>query len=325
MIPQDDQEILVRKTARKSFEEQFLKEVKAGLTSKQKKLISKYFYDKNGDKLFQRITKLPEYYLTRCELDIFENKAEELATAIGREPFDLIELGAGDGTKSYHLLHYLLGQPAEFTFMPIDISGNILNILNQDLQQRLPGIDIQCLEGEYFETLARAVKHSSRRKVVLLLGGNIGNMEVEETAEFCLALYKNLGPGDRLIIGFDLKKHPQIILNAYNDSKGVTATFNINLLSRINRELAGDFDLEQFEHYQSYDPQTGECRSHLVSLVTQSVFLDGTTIEFKKNETIFMEISRKFSLSDIEELAHRSGSVSTGHLLDSKEWFTDSA
>ncbi|MBC7566358.1 MAG: L-histidine N(alpha)-methyltransferase [Pedobacter sp.] len=302
----------------------FLNDVKIGLSQKPKELQSKYFYDKQGDELFQQITLLPEYYLTRCEMDIFSNKTNDIADAIGSEPFDLIELGAGDGTKSIHLLDHLMRNAFEFSYLPIDISGNILSVLEDGIKGKLPEIDMSCLEGDYIEMLSIAVKKSTRRKVVLLLGGNIGNMEVKAAEEFCKLLYKHLHTGDKLIIGFDLKKHPQVILNAYNDSQGVTSAFNLNLLSRINIELDANFYLNAFEHYQCYDPKTGECRSHLVSLKKQSVLLDGEHFEFEKDECIFMEVSRKFSLKETEELALKAGFSPGQHILDPKGWFSDS-
>ncbi|RZK79109.1 MAG: L-histidine N(alpha)-methyltransferase [Pedobacter sp.] len=301
----------------------FFNDVRSGLSQCPKKLSSKYLYDVKGDELFQQIMQLPEYYLTRCEMDIFKNKTEELALSVGSAPFDLIELGAGDGTKSMHLLKHLQEKSAEFTFIPIDISGNILKVLETKVKAQIPAINIQCLKGDYFEMLTEAVQYSTRRKVVLLLGGNIGNMTAVEAENFCSSLFKALSPGDRVIIGFDLKKHPKTILNAYDDSQGITAAFNLNLLVRINRELGANFELDQFEHYQSYNPENGECRSYLVSLYEQTVNLQNSTIRFMENETIFMEVSRKFSPDDINLLAQQTGFTPVGRIMDSKEWFAD--
>lgn len=303
--------------------EQFLMDVKLGLSAKEKHLSSKYLYDKVGDALFQQIMQMPEYYLTRCELDIFQNKTLELANAIGHEPFDLIELGAGDGSKSLHLLRHLSEKQVDFNFYPIDISANILQVLQADLKEKISNLNVEGLEGEYFDRLSVAVKKSSRRKVVMMLGANIGNMALEEARAFCATLRKNLSPGDLVLIGFDLRKNPKIILDAYNDGSGITAAFNLNLLKRINRELYADFDLEGFEHYQTYDPQSGECKSFLVSLKSQQVTLDHTLIGFEKNEVIFMEVSRKFTASEIDELAHRSGFEVKNFIDDSKGWFSD--
>ncbi|WP_394775510.1 L-histidine N(alpha)-methyltransferase [Flavobacterium sp.] len=307
--------------------EQFRFDVLKGLSSTPKKLHSKYFYDKIGDTLFQQIMAMPEYYLTNCEMDIFQNKTSELANIILEtdEAFDLIELGAGDGTKSAFLLKHLLDQKADFNYMPIDISANILSVLNSKLKADLPELNITCLEGEYFKMLEKATELSSRRKVVLFLGSNIGNMEKEEALSFCRGLNSYLSSGDIVLMGFDLKKNPQIILDAYNDKAGITAAFNLNLLTRINKELNADFVIEKFEHYQTYDPLSGACRSYLISLDNQVVTIDDQSFNFEKDELIYMELSQKYSLEESEELANSSGFETINHIMDSKSWFTDVA
>ncbi|KFF02978.1 L-histidine N(alpha)-methyltransferase [Flavobacterium reichenbachii] len=305
--------------------DQFLNDVIDGLQQEPKHLQSKYFYDKRGDSLFQEIMAMPEYYLTRCEMDIFKNKTQELASILmeNNTPFDLIELGAGDASKSLHLLQFLKKSNADFTYMPIDISGNILSVLDQKLKTNIPDLDITILEGDYFEMLKKASRLSSRRKAVLFLGSNIGNMEFEHASDFCVELRKNLNKGDIVLVGFDLKKDPKIILNAYNDPKGITAAFNLNLLERINRELQGNFDVKQFEHFQNYDPLSGACRSYLVSLENQKVTIDSQAIDFAKDEVVYMEVSQKFSTADMEELAVSSGFQTINTIQDSKEWFAD--
>lgn len=315
-----------KKRSEKNNSDHFLNDVLTGLQSNPKHLSSKYFYDKTGDELFQKIMAMPEYYLTRCELDIFKNKTSELAEAIrfDDQPFDLIELGAGDAMKSTYLLKYLSEKRADFTYMPIDISGNILSVLENNLKDKLPEINIKTLEGEYFQMLKKAMKLSSRRKVILFLGGNIGNMTSNEAEKFCTSLHQLLNSEDIVLIGFDLKKNPFTVLNAYSDKSGITAEFNLNLLTRINRELGGNFDIEQFEHYESYDPITGACRSFLISLKNQQVKIEEETIDFAENEVIDMEVSQKFSKSDIEYLAEKSGFSITRNISDSKEWFIDS-
>jgi len=306
--------------------DKFREEILEGLKSSPKHLQSKYFYDCEGDKLFQQIMELPEYYLTRCEFDIFKNKTEELVATITKQGgvFDLIELGAGDATKSSLLLQQLVTHNAEFRYMPIDISGNILSVLDDKLSKEVPGLEIICLEGEYFDMLSRASALSSRRKVVLFLGGNLGNMPLKDAYLFCNELRRKLNPGDLVLIGFDLKKHPQTILDAYNDKSGVTAEFNLNLLKRINRELDGNFNLEQFEHYQTYDPKSGACKSYLISLAEQEIKIGNTLICFEKDEAIFMEISQKFSLPNTRHMAEKTGFVPVSEVMDSKKWFVDS-
>lgn len=302
-------------------------EVIAGLTSTSKTLPSKYLYDQTGDRLFQEIMKMPEYYLTNCELDIFKNRTAELASIVtkGAQPFDLIEMGAGDASKSSFLLKYLIHEGVEFTYRPIDISGNILAELEDRLGSEIPELKIDSLKGEYFEMLAEATSMSSRRKVVLFLGGNIGNMEWDEIEGFCRELNHNLSKGDMVLIGFDLRKNPHTILNAYNDKAGITAAFSLNLLTRLNRELAANFDPAQFQHYQTYDPISGACRSYLVSLKEQKVEIGEVTIPFRQNELINVEVSQKVSPEEIAELAEKSDFKPIKNIQDSKGWFVDAA
>ena len=304
----------------------FRSDIVQGLNSNPKKLLSKYFYNKIGDQLFQKIMNMPGYYLTNCELDIFKNKTKELADSIlfDDTPFDLIELGAGDAMKSSYLLKYLVDEDIDFTYMPIDISGNILSVLKKNLSDDLPSLKMITLEGEYLNMLDKATLISNRRKVVLFLGGNIGNMDLQESNHFCQELRRKLNPKDLMIIGFDLKKNPHTILSAYNDAEGITASFNLNLLSRINQELEGNFDITKFQHYQMYDPVSGACKSYLVSLSNQQVHIAGNVFNFAENELIDMEISQKFSREDIKKLAKDSGFHLFKEINDSKNWFIDS-
>ena len=310
----------------KSKTEQFYDDVMAGLHSAPKRLNSKYFYDANGDKLFQELMNCEEYYPTRCELEIFSEKTEDICQAIigDGDAFDLIELGAGDATKSAYLLQYLLEQHADFTYLPIDISENVIAYLNVALPVTLPGLQITGLNGEYFEMLEKAASISNQRKVVLFLGSNIGNMQVNEAESFCQELRNHLSAGDMMLIGFDLKKNPKTVLAAYNDKGGITKRFNLNLLERINRELNANFDLEKFDHYPIYDPETGACKSYLVSLMDQQVKInDAPTIHFLKDECIYMEISQKFTVSQTDHMADKAGFKSIYGFFDSRKWFID--
>ncbi|MFC5873032.1 L-histidine N(alpha)-methyltransferase [Chryseobacterium arachidis] len=313
-------------TSQNDSHQNFFNDVIKGLKSTPKHLSSKYFYNKKGDELFQKIMAMPEYYLTRCELDIFENKTEELAASIRayNEPFDLIELGAGDALKSTYLIRHLNEMKIDFTYFPIDISGNILSVLENNLKNQLPELKIVTMEGEYMEMLKKTSAISKNRKVVLFLGSNIGNMSTHDAGKFCKELYEILNPGDILLIGFDLKKDPHIILKAYNDPSGITAAFNLNLLSRINEELEADFTIDQFRHYETYDPLSGACHSFLVSLADQKVKIGEEKIFFSENEVIEMEISQKFSKEDIKDLAEKSGFTVKAEIEDSKKWFIDS-
>src|SRR3984957_4981761 len=222
----------------------FYHEVINGLRAENKYLSSKYFYDETGDKLFQQIMACPEYYPTRCEMEIFQHQSSkmvELFCEHGRS-FDLIELGPGDATKSWHLLKEFQKEKVPFTYYPIDISSNVIRGLEERLPVSLPGIKLHGLNGEYMDKMEQVSTFSAARKVVLFMGANIGNMTMPQATFFCRQLYDRMRPGDLLVIGFDLKKHPKTILDAYNDHQGITRAFNLNLLNRINRELGADFN-----------------------------------------------------------------------------------
>jgi len=309
----------------KMHHQSFYKDVLTGLSVSPKKLQSKYFYDAAGDKLFQEIMKAPEYYLTDCELEIFSEQTTAIVQMLTEnfESFDLIELGAGDATKSVFLVQELLSKNVDFTYLPIDISTNVIEQLLYTLPKQLPGLQMQGLNGDYFDMLKEASQLSSRPKVVLFMGSNIGNMPVKEAFGFCSALRQALSAGDLAIIGFDLKKNPKTILAAYNDAAGITKNFNLNLLTRINRELEADFNLNQFEHYPTYDPQTGACKSFLVSLVQQEIKIGSTSIQFEENELIDMEVSQKYNLEEIKQFALAGGFEPIQHFFDNKKWFVD--
>ncbi|MCX2486721.1 L-histidine N(alpha)-methyltransferase [Pedobacter sp. MR2016-24] len=304
---------------------QFLEEVLNDLSNSPKRLNSKYFYDEKGDKLFQDIMNCPEYYPTDCEMEIFTAHTKELALALknGFNTFDLVELGAGDATKSSHLLRELVDMQVEFTYMPIDISSSMISYLEESLPLKIEGLSVQGLNGEYFDMLQQSNQLSSRKKVVLMLGGNLGNETPENALAFCRKMRSVLQEGDILLVGFDLKKHPATILAAYNDAAGFTRDFNLNLLHRINSELGGNFDSTQFEHYPTYDPSTGACKSFLISKIDQEVIISGQTFIFEANEFIFMEISQKYSVTETEELAAACGFRTVRHFFDHKQWFVD--
>jgi L-histidine N-alpha-methyltransferase len=310
-------------TARRSAT--FYTDVLNGLRAEHKYLSSKYFYDENGDKLFQQIMACPEYYPTRCEMEIMQDQSGKMARLFMEESadFDLVELGPGDATKSWFLLRQLQKDRAAFTYYPIDISSNVIGWLENKLPVTLPGIRLQGLNGEYLEKLHQVNTFSNKRKIVLFMGANIGNMTVQQAMQFCRQIYAQLRPGDLLLTGFDLKKDPRTILDAYNDRQGITRAFNLNLLTRINRELGADFNIEQFEHYPVYDPGTGACKSYLISKREQEVYIGDKKIVFAENEAIHMEISQKFTMADTASMAAQSGFEPVEVFYDSKKWFAD--
>jgi dimethylhistidine N-methyltransferase len=303
----------------------FLHDVLKGLRSKPKYLFSKYFYDEKGDELFQKIMASEEYYLTNCEMEIFSKQTGEIADSVLRNVpvLDVIEFGAGDATKSVFLLKELVNRNAINTYFPIDISKNIIDFLEKKLPEQLPQLNIHGLNGEYLEMLAQTNNFSTKRKLVLFLGANIGNFKFNEMPDFCKKLRGLLSQDDMVLIGFDLKKNPKKILAAYNDREGFTSQFNLNLLTRINNELHGNFHLENFEHYATYNPESGACKSYLVSLKKQEVVIENEAIDFAENEIIFMEISQKYSIGQINETALSCGFAPYDCFFDSKKYFVD--
>ncbi|QSE97381.1 L-histidine N(alpha)-methyltransferase [Fulvivirga lutea] len=304
---------------------QFAIDVLNGLKETPKRLPSKYFYDKKGDKLFQDIMKLDEYYLTRTEYSIFESNKQGILAAFsnGVNEFNLIEFGAGDGYKTKVLLRHFQEEGAHFTYMPIDISGNVLRILEEALKDEMPDLHVQPKQNDYFKAL-KDLQDSPNRNVVLFLGSNIGNFTGDQANKFLKELNDSLNPGDLLFIGFDLKKNPDVILAAYNDSKGVTKEFNMNLLDRINHELDGHFDRSKFLHKPIYNPMTGTTSSFLVSTEKQSVSVVDETFHFEAWEAIHMEISQKYDQPMIEQLAADSGFEIVGGFTDDKKYFLNS-
>ena len=306
----------------------FARDVLEGLTSTPKFLSSRYFYDEKGDSIFQQIMAMPTYYLTDCEYEILETQKETILTLLGgtKVPFQLIELGAGDGTKTKILLDYFLQQKADFEYLPIDISDNALSLLEEDLQTNFPHLKVRPTQGEYFEALHHLTQCSDIKKVILFLGANIGNFNMEQALAFLHKMAQNLQKGDILLIGFDLKKKPATIIEAYNDKEGITRSFNLNLLERINRELGGNFNGDHFEHYPLYNPETGEMKSYLISTKEQEVHIKalGRRFQFAEWESIHVEVSQKFSLDQISSMAEKSGFRVVKNLFDSKRYFVDS-
>ncbi len=297
----------------------------AGLRMTPKQLPSKYFYDKKGDALFVEIMKLPEYYLTRAEHDIFKNRTEDLIRLLGfgsDDFLELIELGAGDGSKTVELLMTLCEQDYPFEYCPVDFSQNALELLEADLKNKCPKLQINPLRGEYFEVL-KNFNGSHHRKVVLFLGSNIGNLRDDRASVFLQELDQTLNVGDRLLLGLDLIKSEEVVLPAYNDSKGVTREFNLNLLRRINRELKADFDLKGFEHRPEYDESTGIASSYLESTQQQKVHINGSVYSFEKGERILTEISRKYNEDILTGILEPTRFRIVDKVLDRDELFAE--
>ena len=306
-----------------------MEDVLIGLTARQKYLPSKYLYNKRGDEIFQQIMAMPEYYLTRAEHEIFSTHKAEMLEKLreGNQSFHLIEFGAGDGMKTKVLLRHCMDQQANVRYVPIDISENILKELSLDLATNLPALDVQPIGGDYFDAIEQLpCLGNETRKVVLFLGANIGNFSEKESNVFLRQIASRLAPGDRLMIGFDLKKDPAVVLNAYFDKENITRAFNLNLLQRINEELGANFDLTLFQYFPLYDPMEGAVRSYLVSQQDQTVHLEAlnVTVHFDAWEAIYTEKSQKFNVKDIEHLAQTTGFRVVHHFFDRRQYFTDS-
>jgi len=304
--------------------EQFKKDVFEGLSDFPKHISSKYFYDAIGDDLFVKITQLPEYYLTRAENEIFDELRDEIIAEMNIDdiPVEIIELGAGDGHKAVQLLEPLKDH-AHLTFIPIDISTNALSSVEERFQLELPEIEVKSEQGEYFSAIRDL--NGYKRKVVLFLGSNIGNFTQDQAQKFMSELSNTLDSGDKILLGVDLKKSEDIILPAYNDSQGVTRDFNLNLLVRINRELGGDFNLEQFEHIPEYDTELGEARSFIKSKSDQVVHVEALKMSFgfKVGELIQTEISQKYDDKKINYIIENTDLTIKKVYKDKNQYFAD--
>jgi dimethylhistidine N-methyltransferase len=307
------------------FHTQFEEEVYVGLTDYPKHLSSKYFYDEKGDKLFQDIMNMPEYYLTNAEFDIFSTHKEKITELFRKDSnsFNLIELGAGDGKKTKILLQNLIDNKVDFKYLPIDISQNVLEQLSNSLKNEMPEVNIESEQGTYFEALKNIASLTDAKKVILFLGSNIGNLLHLQAIEFLSKVQALMDQDDLFFVGFDQKKNPQTILDAYNDQTGITAAFNKNVLTRINSELGGNFDLDKFLHWEVYDPETGTAKSYLVSNEQQSVVIEKLDLkaDFAPWETIHTEISQKYDDRTVEWLAEKSGLKIETHFTDSKNQY----
>lgn len=299
----------------------FLEDVITGLKAPQKSLSSKYFYDEKGSRIFQEIMNLEEYYLPKCELEILQNSSGNILDKIPFKELDIIELGAGDGSKTVIFLEEAVKSGKHINYIPLDISGEILEVNRDLVKARIPGLDVQVLAGDYLKTIFQ-LKERKQARLLLFMGSNIGNFPGESAIEFIRFINDFLRQGDFFLMGVDLKKNPHVIRAAYNDSKGVTKKFNINLLERINRELDADFDLDSFEHYGVYNPLTGSALSFLVSLKTQRVKIGENEITFDQYETIHTEISQKYSLKDLDKIASKTGFEWDKHFTDEKGYYS---
>ncbi|HEY3347002.1 MAG TPA: L-histidine N(alpha)-methyltransferase [Nitrospirota bacterium] len=305
----------------------FASDVLAGLSRKDKRIPSVYFYDDAGSELFCRITQLEEYYPTRCEIEILKSYRWALARMFSREPFNLIELGVGEGIKPLILLEQFLSGGLDFKYIPVDICTESVQKTIKAVNTEFDGynLEVKGMVADYFEAMRLICSEKGRKNVVMFLGSNIGNFEKDESRGFLSQLSGSLRSGDYALIGFDLKKDIRLLERAYNDSAGITREFNLNLLNRMNRELGANFDRAKFEHLGCYNDRLGAMESWLISLNDQIVHIghSGTRFHFRKGEKILTEYSHKYSVSDIKGLADGSGFSVARLFFDSRRYFTD--
>ena len=303
----------------KPGQDHFRAEVLSGLRKSQKELPSKYFYDERGSFLFELICALDEYYIPRTETAIMKDNIGEIVELLGPCVL-LIEYGSGNSAKTRILLDHLHEMVA---YVPLDISREQLLLTTKELAADYPGLEVLSVCADYTSSFELPVPNKSvTDKVVYFPGSTIGNFDPIPAKHFLEHIAGVCGPGGGLLIGVDLKKDPAMLHHAYNDHQGVTASFNLNLLERINRELDFDFQLECFEHYAFYNPREGRVEMHLVSLKDQIVRMDNVTIPFAKSESIWTESSYKFNLDEFSQIAATAGFKVEHVWTDEQQWFS---
>ena len=295
----------------------FREDVIAGLSLPQKALPPKYFYDAKGSRLFEAICRLKEYYPTRSELALTRGRLGAIAR-FARKGCALIEYGSGESMKSRLLIEVL--RPA--AYIPVDISDHALRRAAAKLRHLFPWLHIHAVHGDFSRPLKIPVAQAKGRRVVYFPGSTIGNLAPEEAHAFLRMTRGQVGPRGAMLVGVDLKKDANVLHAAYNDSKGVTAAFNLNLLARINRELGGDFDLRRFRHYAFYNAAPGRIEMHLVSLAPQTVNVGNHRFAFEAGESIHTENSYKYSIDGFRALARAAGFRGEKVWLDPKGLFS---
>lgn len=304
----------------------FAEDVRRGLTSSPKWLTPKYFYDDLGSRLFEAICALPEYYPTRTEAAILARHGGAIVDRLPG-PLRLVELGSGDSAKSRLIIEPLLArQPQGVRYVPVDISASALERSAAELRREYPGLTVDPREGDYLQgldVLAGVTAADGARTLVLFLGSTLGNLAPAAALELVAGVRAGLAPGDALLLGLDLKKSAEILIPAYDDSIGLTAAFNLNLLGRINRELGGRFDPRSFSHRAVWNDEHGRIEMHLVSRRAQRVLIDalGLEVRFEEGESILSECSYKFDRAQVERLAAEAGFEVGGSWTDERELF----
>jgi L-histidine N-alpha-methyltransferase len=297
-------------------------EVLHGLSATPKRLPAKLFYDAAGSRLFEQITELPEYYPTRTERAIFQARAKEIIQQAGSN-LTLIELGAGSARKTAVLIEALCERQLKVEFYPVDVSPAALQQAVSSLNGSFPRLHVHPTVADYSRGVPQLASLSGR-KLVLFIGSTIGNFEHQEALEFLQRVRESLRAGDALLLGFDRVKNHKLLHAAYNDSQGVTARFNQNVLLRINRELGGLFDVETFRHVAFWNGRKSRIEMHLESLQEQRVWVEELqrSFDFAEGETIHTENSYKFTGRTIASLLRESGFYLEKSWTDPKRWFS---
>nr|VFJ86177.1 MAG: dimethylhistidine N-methyltransferase [Candidatus Kentron sp. LFY] len=293
------------------------KDVLNGLSSRPKAIPPKFFYDERGSFLFEQITKMPEYYPTRTEVNLINEYSSDMASQLPKKCL-LIDLGSGSSEKVRLIIDAL--QPA--AYMPIDISKEYLRQSAQKMAQDYPNLDIHAVCADYSNEFRLPYCPESMQRVAFFPGSSIGNFDPAEAQEFLRRVAGFLGKNGTLLIGVDLKKDPALLNNAYNDSQGVTASFNMNLLRRINDELNSDFDLSYFYHHAFYNESLGRIEMHLVSDKPQKVSMEGKEFIFAEGESIHTESSYKYTVDEFDNLSSEAGFQLKRVWVDSSELFS---
>ncbi|MFZ0515003.1 MAG: L-histidine N(alpha)-methyltransferase [Candidatus Nitrosopolaris sp.] len=317
-------------TSESQLNEDFAQSIKEGLgTRNQKRVNPKYFYDSEGSQLFEEICRQPEYYPWRIEAAILRQHSMKMACIHGKKKISIIELGSGSSIKTRILLQEVLLRQSSLYYFPIDVSKAMLretiNKLSADFSNlRTMGISSDYEDGvDKANSLIATDPQIPDRKLIIFLGSSIGNFEPNESVAFLKKLRSKMEKNDHLLLGIDLHKTKKVLEAAYNDETGITARFNLNLLTRINRELRGEFNLDCFVHHAFYNSSYQRVEMHLVSTKDQQVYVGrlGQTFSFNKNETIHTENSYKYSAEKIKQMAEDSQFIIKRNFFDEKKWF----
>jgi len=299
----------------------FGQDVVAGLSAKPRSLPPKYFYDQRGSQLFEQICELPEYYPTRTETAILQLSSGAIAQHTGS--CEIVELGSGSSTKTRILLDAYQAADYSLRYLPIDVSDTMLIATASQLLSEYPTLSIHTLAGTYEPALAALPAKQLPARMIAFLGSTLGNLQPDECNQFLALISATLGTGDYFLLGLDLQKEIAVLEAAYNDSQGITAAFNLNMLRHLNQQFEGDFDLDSFSHIAYYNQSKNQIEMHLESTQAQTVRLKALGLEakFEKGDRILSEISRKFSLESMQQMLRTHGLDVVETYRDPQAWF----